>query len=356
MANEARGSAVIIISGQRYDRVSSLTLKRSMEEGTCSGTIVLSWPGTEQFNAPGMVAGAFVDGADGQIILDGQLAGTITLDTRTSKGSPKAYELTLQFRGQSSGYVDMSPDHDTGQFNKKSPAQIMQELMKGGKGKLIDQSNFTRPIERFIIAEGESIERACRRAAREMGLTFWENPEGNWVLQSANTPSGAVQGELRLGRNFTNWSVKRDIGPRFGTYGCYGNGIPTDKKYGKACEGLLIPQLVQGTAKGRNLRVGMDGDHDNETLRVRAQMEASRRSGQGNNVTLKMSTWSDDGGKLWGASKIYHLVIPIDDVNEDMKLVEVEFELTATSRTATLTMMSAGAFGAGLAAPDPGLL
>ena len=346
MANEAAGSCVVVLGGKRYNRFSSLTLKRSVEEGTCSGTIVLSWPGADQFNTSGFVASDFVDGADGQIFLDGQLAGTITLDSRSSKGSPKSYELTLQFRGQCSEYVDGSPDHDTGQENKKSPAEIMKTLMKGGKGQLIDQSGFTRPIERFIIAEGESIERACRRVAREMGLLFWENPEGNWVLQSLKQPAGGTKGELRLGKQFTHWSTKADMGPRFNVYGAAASGIATDTKRGKINESMFSQQFRQIKSK-RQLRLLIDGDHDPDSLRDRVQFEGNRRVGQGLNVTLRMSTWSDESGKIWGASDKWHVVIPIDRVDDDMKLSEVEFELTSDSRIATLVFMSENVFGAG---------
>jgi len=343
MGNEAAGSAVVLVGGNRYERFSSLTLKRSIEEGTCSGSIVLSWPGADQFNAAGLVMSDFVDGASCQIVLDGQLAATATLDTRTSKGSPKSYELTLQFRGQMSHHVDSSPNHDTGQENKKTPAQIMKTLMKGGPGQLIDKSNFSQITERFIVAEGESTERACRRVAREFGLTFWENPEGNWVLQGQDT-SSAVQGELRLGKNFTNWSTKRDIGPRFGTCAVAGSGIPTDQKYGKVNECLFNESFRQITSM-KQLRALIDGDQTNKSLGVRGTYESSRRAAQGLNVTLRLSTWSDSGGNLWGVSEKYHVVIPVDDIDDDLLVSEVEFELTADSRTATLIMVSSNIFG-----------
>ena len=347
MANEAAGNAIVVIGGKRYEQFSSLSLKRSFEEGTCSGSIVLSWPGADQFNAQGMVASDFVDGADGQILLDDQLAATITLDQRTSKGSPKTYELTLTFRGQCSEYIDGSPQHETGQENKKSPAEIMKKLMSGGKGQLIDKSNFTRPMERFIIAEGESIERACRRCAREFGLTFWENPQGNWVLQGMDQPSGAAQCELRLGKNFTNWSTKRDMGPRFNVFGASGSGIPTDQKYGKVNESLFAQEFRQINSK-RQLRALIDGDHDKDSLTKRSAYESSRRSAQGLNVTLRMSTWSDNNGNIWGVAEHYHVVIPVDQIDDDLKLQEVEFELTGDSRIATLVLVSDGKSGSSI--------
>jgi|GEM_PF-2288191 len=342
MANEAAGSAIVVIDGQRYERFTALRLKRSREEATCSGTLVLSWPGLDGASTTSLLAPAFVDGADCQIILDGQLAATATLDVRSSKGSPKTYELTLHFRGQMSEHVDSSPRHETGQENRKSAVEIMKKLMEGGKGQLIDKTTGTpKQMERFIIAEGESIERACRRVAREFGMNFFENPEGNWVLTDMQTQSGAAQADLRLGRQFTNWTTKRDIGPRFKTCGVAASGIPTDKNYGKVCEGLFAQDFRQ-IPGAKELRGLVDGDHTKDSLGIRAALEGVRRSSQGLNVTLTMSTWSDDGNNLWAVDNTYHVVIPVDQIDEDMKLSEVEFELTADSRTASLTLISKG--------------
>ena len=84
--NEAMGTCVVEVDGTRYDNFLSLSLKRSKEETTCSGTITMSWPGAEVSGGKGMPAKKIVDGAKGKIYLDGQLAATIIFDTRTSQG------------------------------------------------------------------------------------------------------------------------------------------------------------------------------------------------------------------------------------------------------------------------------
>src|SRR5262249_10957877 len=277
MANEERGDCVVVVGGEVYDRMLSLNLKRSMEEGTCSGTFVLSWPGAEQFNVPSMGVPTIMDGAEGAIILDGQLAATIVLDTRISKGTPKQYELTIQFRGKASVLIDSSPQHDTGQENKKKATDIMQKLMDGFGVRLQDQSAGTgdKLIERFIIAEGESVERAARRVPREQSVTFWENPQGDWVVQGQNGGIGGGGQALVLGRNFTQWSVKRDVGPRFAKLAVFGNGIPTDENYGEQNENLFDQNNLQMLNQMRALRAQIDGDHNRQSLRGRGKYEGS---------------------------------------------------------------------------------
>jgi len=351
---ESRGSAVVIIEGQRYDKFLSLTLKRSIEEGTCSGTVVLSWPGAEAFNISSAVAPAFSAGAEGEIILDGQTAGKVIFDTRISKGTSKHYELTLQFRGQASELVDSSPDHESGQFNRQKPAQIIRAMMQGFKTQLQEKGGGSaQQAERFIIAEGETIERAARRCAREYGLLLYENPEGNWVLASELGMGGG--GRLEIGRDFTQWSVKADIVPRFTKLGMVGTGIPTDDKYGGGQQGTeQIWNQAQGMMGGggggmanRMLRVLVDGDHTKQSIEKRGKFEQQRRSSSGLNVTLKTATWTDEGGQLWEVAKSYHVKIPVDQVDDDCKLTEVEFELTPDSRSATLVLTSENAWGGG---------
>jgi len=343
--NEEQASVVVIISGQRFKNFLSLNLKRSKEEACGSGTVVLSWPGTEQFEAAGPVASAFGTGTDGTIMIDGQIAARVRFDTRISKGTPKSYELTLQFRGICSAAVDGSPNHETGQENQKTPAQIIRTLLQGYGIELEDRSGGGKTIERFIIAEGETVERAARRAAREMGLTLYEGRMGQWILEKQS--SGGSGGKLQLGRHFTHWSVKQDIVPRFTEIGVAGNGIPTDDRYGKQNESLYDKGMreLMNFEGLRHLRVLIDGDHTQESLKQRGETEGNRRQGQGLNVTLRVSTHSDENGMLWDLGQKYHVTIPIDGVDEELELSEVEFEITPTSRTATLVLMGKGAFG-----------
>lgn len=374
--HEREGNAVVIIGGQRYDKFLSLTLKRSVEEGCCSGTVVLSWPGAEQFSMTSMAIPAFSAGADGTILLDDQLAATVIFDTRISKGTPKHYELTLQFRGKACLGVDGGPKHESGQFNRQKAGQIFQQLAQMAGINVIQKGQLNKQIERFIIAEGETIERAGRRVVREQGGLFFENPQGNWVLEDADSFSGASSGgDIVLGRDFTEWMVKFDLSPRYAEYEGIANAIPTEgdgggggggggregggggggggdgggDKYGKPAENIFHQDQaqIQGFSGQKLLRHLVDGDHDKQSLEKRNKMERLRRNGQACNVTVKMSTWSDRGGTLWDVEKKYHVSIPVDEVDDSCRCTEVTFELTPDSRTATLVLMSEDVFGSG---------
>jgi prophage tail gpP-like protein len=89
----------------------------------------------------------------------------------------------------------------------------------------------------------------------------------------------------------------------------------------------------------RELHIFADSDQDKETLKKRAVTEARRRKAQGLNVTLTMSTWSDDGGKLWKVGRLHHVIIPVDQVDDVLIISEVGFDLTAKDRKASVTLV-----------------
>lgn len=344
MANELMGSAVVEVGGQRYDNFTMLQVTRDKNNLTASGTITLSWPGAEQFNATSPPAQELVDGAKGTMYLDGQKVATFRIDSRTSQGTPDSFKLDLAFRGLTAALVDSQADHPSGQENKKKAPEIIKKLMEGYEPKLQDKSGGdSKKQERFVIQEGESVERAIRRCGREFGLLARENEEGDLVLEKRGADEGSGQ-PLILGQNFTEWSVKRDISPRHSKIKVKGASVPTDEKYGKKAEELVGDAVDDYVKFKRELHIFAESDQDKETLKKRAKQEMNRRKAQGLNVSLTMSTWSDDGGQLWKVGRMHQVVIPVDQVNNQLQVSAVAFRLTPTEREATLTLVDKESF------------
>jgi len=346
MANEAFGSCVVEVDGQRFENFLKLHAERSKDNLTCSGTIELSWPGAEMSGSSSMPVQQLVDGAKGTLLLDGQLAATFRIDKRTSKGSPTSYTLTLNYRGLTSALVDSQADHPSGQENKKKAPDIIKKLMEGYEPQLKDKSGGdTKQQERFIIQEGESVERAIRRCGREFGLLATEDEEGNLVLQKRGADEGNGQA-LILGQNFTDWTTSRDMSPRHSKVKVRGASVPTDEKYGKVAERDPFGEAKDSSVPyKRDLHIYVDGDQDKDTLKKRAVQEMNRRKAQGLTVSLTMSTWSDDGGQLWKVGRIHHITIPVDKVDDDLQIKSVSFDLDGETREASLEFVDKEAYG-----------
>ena len=332
-------SAEVVVGGQRYHQFVSLTVERSKENLTASGTFILSWPGAEQFNATSPPAQEVVDGATIEVYLDGQKVCTGRIDSRTSQGSPNNYTLSLAFRGKAAAIVDSTADHESGQENKKTPADIIKKLMEGYESQLVDRSNESRQLERFVIAEGETVERSIRRAAREYGLLITEDENGDLVLNSRESQQ-QYGSPLILGQDFTDWSATRDIGPRYSKVTVKGDSIATDERYGKDAEVIAAEVIDQYVQFKKELRLFAEEDQDAESLKARAQMEANRRAGKGTSVTMTMSSWSDKwSGQLWTPGTIHHVSIPVDQIDDDLQIQSVSFELDSTNATAKITLV-----------------
>ena len=157
----------IEVDGENYTDFVTLTLTRSKEDMTCSGSMDVSWPGAEVINLGHPPMQQMPAGEKIVVWLDDLKAATGRIDKRQGKGDPDSYTLTFTFRGLAAALVDSSADHPSGQENKKSPGDITKKLMEGYESKLIDKSNETRTSKRFVVREGQTIDRAIRTATRE---------------------------------------------------------------------------------------------------------------------------------------------------------------------------------------------
>lgn len=332
------GNAEVVVGGQRYHQFVSLTVQRSKDDLTASGTLVLSWPGAEQFNAQNAPAQEMVDGAEIAVWLEGQKVCTGRIDKRSSTGSPEMFTLNLSFRGKAAALVDSSADHESGQENKKTPGDIVKKLADGYESQVTDKSGETRQLTRFVVAEGETVERAIRRATREFGLIVYEDENGDIVIDKREG-SGLQGSPLVLGYQFTNWSVSRDIAPRYSKVTVKGDTIATDEKYGKDAEVIAAQVIDKYVQFKKELRLFAEEDQDTESLKARAMAEASRRAGKGVTVSITMSTWSDATGRLWTPGTIHHVTIPVDQVDDDLEISTVTFNLDGNKLDAQITLV-----------------
>ena len=128
-----------------------------------------------------------------------------------------------------------------------------------------------------------------------------------------------------------------------------GNMIPDDDNYGKKAESIFNQggRGMEFAGGMKMLRALVDGHQTKQSIEQRNNLEQTARNRQALNVTVKTATWTDGGGRLWTVPNKYHVKIPVDLVDDDCRLDEVEFELTPDSRSATLVLTSEDAFGGG---------
>jgi prophage tail gpP-like protein len=331
------------VDGEEYTEFTSMTLERSKDDMTCSGSLVMSWQGAEGFNSGRPPMEKMTDGAKIVIYLDDQKAATGRIDKRQGKGTPTSYTLTLTFRGLAAALVDSSADHPSGQENKKSPGDVAKKLMDGYEPKLIDKSGEKRAAPRFVVREGETIERAIRTATREYGLVAYENEDGDVVLDKRDGDEGKGP-DLFLGDSFTEFDVSRNIAPRFSKITAKGSSIATDKKYGKDAEELASVAIDKYVKYKREFHLLTDGDQDHDSLKKRALTEARRRAANAVDVTLTLDSFSDTDGKLWKVGRLHQVRIPIETLDEQLQVKTVRFQLTGEELQTEISLCPKEAF------------
>lgn len=335
----------IEVDGENYTDFVTLTLTRSKEDMTCSGSMVVSWPGAEVFNLGHPPMQKMTDGAKIVVWLDDLKAATGRIDKRQGKGDPDSYTLTFTFRGLAAALVDSSADHPSGQENKKSPGDITKKLMEGYESKLIDKSNETRTSKRFVVREGQTIDRAIRTATREFGLIAYENEDGDVVLNKRESDEGKGK-DLTVGADFTEWSVSRNIAPRYSKITAKGSSIATDEKYGKDAEDVAGKAVDNYVKFKREFHLLTDGDQDHESLKKRAVTEAKRRAAAAVEVSLTMDGFSESVGVLWKVGRKHTVKIPIEGLDEELQVKQIQFELGPNDEKCTVDLVPKEAYQA----------
>ena len=178
------------------------------------------------------------------------------------------------------------------------------------------------------------------------------------MLAKSEDDEGEGQ-DLVLGQNFTQWSVNRDVSQRFSKVTAKGSSVPTDEKYGVYAEVLAAEAVDSYVEFKKERHFVVESDQDHETLKKRALTEARRRTASGFQVTMTMSSHSDDGGELWKVGRKHHVVIPVDQVDDVLIISQVEFSLDAGTRETALTLVPPESFtsddkGGGKAGGDQG--
>lgn len=274
----------------------------------------------------------------------GQRVITGFIDKRSGSGGPENYTLSLSGRSKTRNAVDSSALHPTGQFNNKKTSDIVKEisdrLQVPVKNELTDD-----PVHpRFIFRDGEFAERAIRTCCREFGITATDDEMGNIVLKEIGKRSG--EDAVVLGVNVHTWNVSRDVTNRYSNYVTKGQSVPTDQNYGKQASEIVKMSEDSGLKSFRPLIVHMDGDADNTKVEKRANMEATRRMGEGIEVSVVVAGWTQESGAIWEPDRLHYVDIPIEGITNTMLLKTVSFSLSNDEFETALTFVPPEAYKA----------
>ncbi len=263
-----------------------------------------------------------------------------------------SHTVTIRGRGKCQDLVDCSAEWPGGQIGNATAVEIARKLAapygitvkaSGDPGPVIPQFNLTLGETAWEI-----IERCCRWAA----LLCYEDFAGDLVLAPAGTDSHASG--FQEGVNVQAGRVLRSMAQRYSEYDAFRLAL------GGTFDDLGDGGNLMGSAKDpdvprHRLRyiVAEAGAVGAQITLKRAQWEAARRSGRGQQATVTVDGWRDSGGMLWTPNRLARFQLPRKKLADAQLLIgKVSFRMDARGgKTAQVTAMPRTAY-----LPEPVLI
>lgn len=246
----------------------------------------------------------------------------------------------VEVSGRSKGAdaVDSSAEHKTGEFKKKTPLQIAQELDKYGIGFKARAKNM-KPIEIFRLNPGESMFACVDRACRKQQLRLQGEPDGSILLTDDCAGSNAplIEGVniLKAGSTFDN--SERHSEYRVRGQKAYG----TDKKLFR----------IEGTSKDGGVKrhrpriIRPETDLTEEEAKKRAEHLRDRQMGESITATVTTQGWHDDNGRPWLAGGFVYVYSPMLKLDMTLAISTVSLTQDASGSVSVLSLVHPAALG-----------
>lgn len=280
------------------------------------------------------------------IILAGQLAITGVVETRQVSYAAEQHGIQISGKSLTGAMVDGAVMHPTMEFKNKPLTPIAQEIAKpfGIQFKPVGPKPISqKPFDRVNIPPGQPAWHAIETLARQRGVTLGTDTSGNLTGRVAWDPGGGSLIEsVNILEGHETMTLMAGAGPNYG----YSQETANDQKWGPKVAHDANSQSNNGMLKA----IGSKGTYgpnvvlaehpgDKQDTQMRADGESDRRGQEQLEVTIVVQGWlRSGGGGLWKPGSKVHVRSPMLIVDEDLKLMTVDF--TQDRRSGTRTTLS----------------
>lgn len=326
------------VNGKLFGGWQQVRIERGIEQiaGTFDLTVTDRWN-----TAAGQQAFELRAGQSCEVLVDGHTVITGYLDSVNRSYDKAAHQITVSGRDKTGDLVDCSAIFKTGQWRKKTIAQIAADLIKPFGIGLIVAADVGKPIPVFAIQEGASVFEELERAAKMRALLLISDGKGNLVLTRAGTERAAS--DLVEGDNILRADGEFSWKDRFSDYIIKGQRKGDDNDYGKTVAHQKASIEDLGITRYRPLLVLAEDQDGDATLKQRAEWERNVRAGRGTRATITVQGWKDRD-RLWQPNTITHLNSPLLSADVDLLITSVSYSLDDSGTTTTLQLSKPSAF------------
>jgi len=282
----------------------------------------------------------FRAGAEVSVYSNDDLLLTGFVDQKRPHYSARNAHMVITGRSKSGDLIDSDPDHGTGHFENKDPAEIGAELAEG-YGATFRTDQTLSKLESYQLTPGASIFREIEKMARRQGMTLSGTADGDILITkpdgSKRHAGGVFEGQnLLVGNADHNWSN------RHSRYSFKGQRI-----LGHGARRLhMVATSKDGAVKRkRHKTVIHDDDGPIDDLKERATNRRNRAAGEALKATISTAGFRDQAGKIWEPGYLVWVESPYLDIAQDMLIEAVDYSSGPEGSLALLSLVDPRAFG-----------
>jgi prophage tail gpP-like protein len=241
---------------------------------------------------------------------------------------PTGHTVSVSGRGACQDVVDCAAHWQGQQIVSTSVLKVAQDLceplgitVRGASGPPVGKpgaDRASRIIPYMVLMLGETVWTIIERMCRLSGLLVFEDADGALVLVEGPTADPDAAGSLDVagtgfaeGVNVKSASLALSDDQRFSPYEVYWFSFNPLLEFGEE-QNFISSSADPGVRRYRpHVMIAETGKEMSHQVAVdRANWEASRRWGQGHQLTIVTDSWRDGNGKLYRPYTLARLELP----------------------------------------------
>jgi prophage tail gpP-like protein len=320
--------ASITVGGRIFAGWLSVSVTRSIE--AIAGGFSLSV--TDRFSETDALW-ALTPGLECRVDLDGQTVISGYIDELSTRISADAREITVSGRDKTGDIVDCSVRDEPAQFKKQTLLQLASSVCSPHGVDVTLATDAGEVFKTAAIQPGESVFEFLERHARTRGVLLVPDMRGGLII----TGPGKTKASTALveGKNILSASVSINASRRFATYTVKGHTAGADDSWDvkRSVKGSVTDE---GVRKNRKLLIVAEGEMTLSAAKTRAQWESTVRNARATTISVTVTGWTQENGKLWRLNDLVELQAPKLGVSGTFLITETTFSQSSDAGTVTV--------------------
>lgn len=327
----------VIAGGTSYSTWTEVTVEAGAGQAVRSFSIIAVEPRTA-FTTPW----ALLPGMPVTVLASGSVAVTGYIDEYAPEFGEGYHRAVIKGFSKTKDLVESSVIHKTGEWKKKTVAEIGKELLKPFKIPLNSKIKKLTKFPVWRLAPGATVFNELETMARADRALLVGDAKGGLTLTRGDLFK-LHAGALIEGVNIKQASAQ--LSERFKHDKYYARGQKNIGS-GELAQRLQSVSRDKTVERHRPLLILGEGDTDKERLKNRARWQAERGAGWSIRATVVTPSWRDSSGLLWNPEMLVFVQSVSLKIAQPMAIDTVRFLQNNDQGTiATLQLVDPQAFG-----------